>query len=393
MNRLYLTFFIFFFVSIINVVSAQTTEKLSITHGPYLQNVSDSTATIVFNTNKLVVPGVLLSSDGADFKLIRNSTDGLINVGDDIHKVRITGLKSGKEYSYKLFVKEVLDMRPYVNLDGKYGDSITSEVFKFKTLDKSADVIRFTVFNDTHNKAGMISRFLDGNDIEEQDFYILNGDIINNLPGKELPYKAFIDTLVNRFAAEKPFFFVRGNHETRGSYANHFKDYLDFPDNKYYYSMDVGPVHFIILDSGEDKADISRAYFGMADFDKYRLEQLEWLKREVKSKRFKEASFRIVVVHMPIIEKQKNWYGMAFLAKHFGPVLQDAGIDLMLSGHIHKNIWIPADSSAFGYPVMIASNHNFTEVIVDEKKIVLKLKDIEGSVEEKYEVENRMSTK
>ncbi len=390
MNRIHLTISIFFFITF--VVAAQTTEKLNITHGPYLQNVSDTAATVVFTTNKLVVPGVYLSYNDTDSKLIRNSTDGLINVGDDIQKVRITGLKPGKEYSYKLFAKEILDMRPYVNLDGKYGDSIISEVFKFKTLDKSADVVRFTVFNDTHNKAGMISHFLDVNDIEQQDFYILNGDIINNLPEKELPYKTFIDTLVNRFAAEKPFFFVRGNHETRGSYANHFKDYLDFPDNKYYYSMDAGPVHFIMLDSGEDKADTSRAYFGMADFDKYRLEQLEWLKREVKSKRFKEASFRIVVVHMPIIEKQKNWYGMAFLAKHFGPVLQDAGIDLMLSGHIHKNIWIPADSSGFGYPVMIASNHNFTEVIVDEKKIVLKLKDIEGSVVKKYEVNSGMQT-
>jgi predicted phosphodiesterase len=390
MNRLSLTISIFFFITY--VVLGQTDEKLNITHGPYLQNVSDTAATIIFTTNKLVVPGVYLSCDGADFKLIRNSTDGLINVGDDIHKVRLTGLKPGKEYSYKLYVKEVLDMRPYVNLDGKYGDSIISEVFKFKTLDRSADEMKFTVFNDTHNKAGMISRFLDGNDIEAQDFYFYNGDIINYVKDLELPFRAFLDTSVNRFASQIPFFYVRGNHETRGTYAKEFKKFFDFPDDKYYYSFDAGSVHFTILDCGEDKPDTSAAYFGLADYDNYRLEQLEWLKREVKTESFKNASFRIVVVHMPIIEKEKNWYGMAFLAKHYGPVLQDAGINLMISGHTHRNAWISADSSGFGYPVMIASNHNFTEVTADERKIVLKLKDIEGRVVEKYEVNSGVQT-
>ena len=225
MNRLSLTISIFLYSFIPFTASSQSTEKLSITHGPYLQNVSDTAATIIFTTNKLVVPGVYLSCDGADFKLIRNSTDGLINVGDDIHKVRLTGLKPGKEYSYKLYVKEVLDMRPYVNLDGKYGDSIISEVFKFKTLDRSADEIKFTVFNDTHNKAGMISRLLDVNDIEAQDFYFYNGDIINYVKDLELPFRAFLDTSVNRFASQIPFFYVRGNHETRGTYAKEFKKF------------------------------------------------------------------------------------------------------------------------------------------------------------------------
>ena len=359
---------------------AQTEKKLTITHGPYMQNVTDTSATVMFAINKFVMPGVMLSTDSRNFKLIRNSTDGLINVGKGLQKVRITGLKPGKEYWYKLYAREVLDMRPYVNLDGKYGDSIVSPIFRFKTLNSHADTIRFTVFNDVHNKVAMLSRFLDNNDIGNQDFYILNGDMINYVQSMELPYKVFIDTCVNHFATGKPFFFVRGNHETRGTYARELKEFFDYPADKYYYSMDIGPVHFIILDSGEDKPDTSKAYFGMADFDKYRFEQLEWLKKEIKTECFKNEKYRIVVVHMPVIERKNNWYGMAFLAKYYGPVLHKAGIDLMISGHIHRNRWIPADSSGFGYPVWIASNHNYTEVIVDEGMITLKLKDIDGNV-------------
>ena len=48
-------------------------------------------------------------------------------------------------------------------------------------------------------------------------------------------------------------------------------------------------------------------YYGLADYDRYRLEELEWLKKEVKSDAFRNAKHRIVIVHMPIIkEKSKD---------------------------------------------------------------------------------------
>ncbi len=372
-------------VSLSLTVQAHITEKLRITHGPYLQNVTNHAATIIFTTNKLVVPGVYLRPDQGDFKLVRNSTDGMIDIGDDIHKIRITGLQPGKTYEYKLFAKEIIQLQPY---SCKYGDSLVSETFRFKMPVPGAREIRFTVFNDVHDKAAMLDRFLDGNDIEDQDFYLLNGDIISYLQDENQPYQSFLDVCVKRFATEKPFFYVRGNHETRGRYARQLKNYLDLPGDKFYYSLDEGPVHFTVLDGGEDKPDSSKEYFGLARYDSYRLEQLEWLKNEVKSERFKKAVFRVVVVHMPIIERKDNWHGMAFLAKYYGPVLQEAGIDLMISGHTHKNAWIEPDQSGFGYPVMISSNLNFIEAMANHEKIELKLKDIHGRVVREYTVKS-----
>ena len=51
-----------------------------------------------------------------------------------------------------------------------------------------------------------------------------------------------------------------------------------FREDKYYYSFNHGPVHIIVLDTGEDKADSHPVYAGLADFDKYRDSQAEWLK-------------------------------------------------------------------------------------------------------------------
>jgi predicted phosphodiesterase len=357
-----------------------------VTHGPYLQNVSTDGATIMFTTNKLVVPGVMLSTDGDYFQLTQNSSDGLLNVGDNLHKIRIRDLLPGKTYHYRLFACEILDYKPYKCF---YGDTLISRTYNFRTYDQNAEVAKFTVFCDTHDTPGKLSRYLDSNDIERQDCYFLNGDIMGHVENEGQVFSSFIDTCVARFATKTPFLYVRGNHETRGKFARHLKNYLDLPNDQYYYAFTLGPVRFLVLDGGEDKPDSSKEYSGLVDFDKYRMEELEWLKKEVGNDDFRQASFRIVIIHMPIIRNKKNWYGMAFLAEHFGPVLEEAGIDLMISGHTHRNAWIASEKSGFGYPVMISSNNNYLEAVVTEEQISIDLRAYDGALSAHYDLERR----
>jgi predicted phosphodiesterase len=368
----------------INNCFAQQSSDLEITHGPYIQNVTETGATVVFTTNKLVVPGVMLKSGDGKFELIQNSHDGLIDVGDNLHKVRIENLKPGEKYEYQLFASEIVHYRAY---NCTFGDTLISKTFSFKTIDPNKESVNFTVFCDIHDRAGKLSSYLDYNNIEQQDFYFLNGDIMGHIDDEPQIYSSFIDTCVNRFASEKPFYYIRGNHETRGSFARNLKNYLDLPNNNYYYAFTSGPVRFIAIDGGEDKPDSNEAYSGLVDFDKFRLEELEWLKKEVASDDFKKAQFKIVLVHMPIIENKKNWYGMAFLAEHFGPVLKEAGIDLMISGHTHRNKWVKPNKSGFDYPVMISSNNNFIEAKVNEQQISIFLKDIDGDIVKHYTID------
>ncbi len=365
---------------------AQQEKHFAITHGPYLQNLSDTGVIIVFTTNGFAVPGVLIRSDTGEFHLVRNSTDGLMDVGKSLHKIRIENLKPGKQYEYKLYAKEILVYKPY---ECVFGDTVISAAYHLRTFDPASEEIHFTVFCDLHDQSGKLGAYLKTNDIAGQDFYFMNGDILSYIVDEKQIFSSFIDTCVNRFAAEKPFFYVRGNHETRGMFARELKNYLAFPDGRYYYSLNAGPVHFIVLDGGEDKADTDKEYFGMADFDRYRLEELEWLKKEVRTESFKNAAFRIVVVHMPIIQRKDNLYGMAFLAEHYGPVLQNADIDLMISGHMHQNSWIKPDRSGFGYPVMISSNNNYIESTANREEIKLYLKNIKGEVVNNYTLKRK----
>lgn len=43
----------------------------------------------------------------------------------------------------------------------------------------------------------------------------------------------------------KYFYRVRRNHETRGFYVRHLKQYLCYPEREYYTAFTKGPVRFI----------------------------------------------------------------------------------------------------------------------------------------------------
>ena len=223
----------------------------------------------------------------------------------------------------------------------------------------------------------MASYLKNGNPAEE-DLYFFNGDMVEFLQETDELFSGFIDTAVAYFAKQKPFYFARGNHETRGFKARELKNYFDYKDGRFYYSFDRGPVHFIVLDCGEDKPDNNRYYYGLADYDSYRLEELEWLKNEIKSEAFRNAKHRIVIVHMPIIKEERQGWGMRFLSDHFGPVLKNAGIDLMISGHTHRNSFYDRAKSGFDYPVLVNSNNSFAEVDADLQGIKATVRDITG---------------
>ena len=69
---------------------------------------------------------------------------------------------------------------------------------------------------------------------------------------------------------------------------------------------------------------------------------------------------------------------MKFLSDNFGPVLQSAGIDLMMSGHTHRNAFYEAGKSGFGYPVLVNSNNSFVEVEADLRGLKAVVKDVTG---------------
>ena len=358
-------------------------DNFIVTHGPYLQNMSSSGVTIIWTTNKPAIPGVSLTTKDGKKRFVRNSNDGIVDGGGQLHKVRIDGLEPGNTYKYSINSVQVLKYQAYKIY---YGDTLTRKAESFTTPSVKSENVSFTVINDVHENSGKTASYIKKGNLIEQNFYFFNGDMVDYLQTTNQLFPGFIDTAVTYFASRKPFFYIRGNHETRGFVARDLKNYFDYKDGKFYYSFDYGPVHFVVLDCGEDKPDNNRYYYGLADYDSYRLEELEWLKKEVKSDAFRNAKHRIVMVHMPIIKEVKQGYGMKFLSDNFGPVLQDTGVDLMMSAHTHRNAFYEAGKSGFGYPVLVNSNNSFVEVVVDLQEIKTIVKDLDGNIINTYTI-------
>src|SRR5690625_4292796 len=69
-------------------------------------------------------------------------------------------------------------------------------------------------------------------DLEERDFVFYNGDMMTHINSEEHMFKGFMDKTVELFASHKPFYFARGNHETRGPFSTRFMDYFPtHPEN------------------------------------------------------------------------------------------------------------------------------------------------------------------
>ena len=372
--------FVFFllFCAVIGIsLAGQERSSEKISHGPWIQNLTDNSVTIMWITSSPSVPGIMIGPDNSKLELIHNSTDGMINAGDTLQKIRITGLEPGKKYLYRVYSRQIDVFEPY-NIT--YNDTIISETYSFTTISPSHETTRFAVFNDVHNNSTKMADYLRHMDVNNQDLWFFNGDMVDYIQNNNQIFTGFLDTAVYWFAKTKPFIYVRGNHEARGKFARQFKDFFDFKDNKFYSSFDLGPVHFIILDCGEDKPDDNQEYYQLADYDNYRKEQLEWLKNEITTDNFRNASFRIVLCHIPIYQRERMGYGMQFLVDNYGPVLGKAGIDLMLSGHTHRYAYLESNNSGFGYPVVINSNNTFVEVSVESNEIMLLIKDTEGNI-------------
>ena len=276
------------------------------------------------------------------------------------------------KYSYRVNSVELLKLLPYQIY---FGDTVKGRAFSFTTLNPSKDTTRFMVVNDIHTNGGLLATLLKSGHASGEDLLVYNGDMVDNFEIESQLLGPILDTSVRYFASNVPFDFIRGNHETRGILSRKLKDYLDLPDNRFYYSFDEGPVHFVMLDCGEDKPDDNRYYYGLADYDHYRLQELEWLKKELKTPAYQNAAFRVIIVHMPIIPaykviyarlpfliKENRGYGPDFLAEHFGPVIHEAGADLMIAAHTHRHLWLAPPFSGYRFPVLINGNTNYVKV-------------------------------
>ena len=173
------------------------------------------------------------------------------------------------------------------------------------------------MINDIHGRTDDIPKLLEVADYKKMDMIIFNGDMLTQLKDESGLFSGFMDVAIDLFAKEKPMYYARGNHETRGLFATSFQRYFSPKEPHLYYLVKQGPVCFIFLDTGEDKPDSDIEYSGITDYDRYRTEQAQWLAQAVQSDDFKQAKYKIVIAHMPPLPDKNLWHGQMEVLEKF----------------------------------------------------------------------------
>lgn len=374
------------FLSIVSISHGQNETAFRITHGPYLCDMSQTGVTIVWLTNNNALSWVEIAPDdgshfyGKERPKYYDTYLGRKQAATHLHKVRLENLAPGTKYRYAVFSKEVLSWEN----DSKivYGTTVANSAYSrnslsFRTFSADDDTVSFIMFNDLHGRAQFMKDLCKSVDFGSIDMVFFNGDMSTAIYNEEQVFTDFMDASIELFARRVPIIFNRGNHETRGTFADFLMNYFPVKDKRVYRTFNVGDAAFLILDCGEDKPDSDIEYSGLADFDAYRIEQAAWLKTAIQEKSFKDAKNRIVILHMP--PAVSNWHGTLHLDETLLPSLNNADIDVVLSGHTHRYSYNAPVSGKTTFPVIVNSNNAYLRGDIINGKIRIRLIGSEGT--------------
>lgn len=271
---------------------------------------------VVFSTSSEGTAYVEYTFNGENYKLFDNE-DGRLNSNTKIHSVAVP-YEHLRNNTYKVGSTRVMEEFSYGSRTGK---TVTSEEYSFKYNDSKNQT--WLVISDWHTMLDAAYTAID-NLKSSYDAVILLGDAT---PGVD--FEEQVITNIIKFGGKvsngtMPVLYVRGNHETRGAYAKDLPSALGI--EQFYYTTDMGPYCFVVLDSGEDKDDSHIEYGGMNDYNTYRADMVKWLKGvNVKNKRVITLSHAWQVSTVEPELSSEAW-----------SELDRIGTRLILSGHEHK---------------------------------------------------------
>jgi predicted phosphodiesterase len=225
--------------------------------------------------------------------------------------VHLTGLKPGATYSYQAISTRVVKLKAYWPDKGL---STESAVASFTTLDPAARAVSFAVVTDTHEDVARLRALNKLVDWTTTDFLVHTGDAFHWLDSEDQLFRNWLEPTIAGLGPTKPLMYARGNHELRGPFARALFDYVPTIDGRFYYAREAGPVHLLVLDTGEDKAD-----------------ELSWLSEHARSSaHLGGAPFRVIAMHQP------QWGWLADGNQPWIDLANEAGVDLVIAGHRHR---------------------------------------------------------
>ena len=282
-----------------------------------------------------------------------DESNGILRSAKGIHKMLVPCELLDKAGEYTIHYRRVVKRKAYFSITC----SPQKKAFSFKGV--QGDRVNVYHIADAHNMVAepVAAAECFRREVGGIDLLILNGDV----PEDSDRIKNFdtIYEIVGRVTGGGiPVVFSRGNHDTRGIYAEQIAEYTPCENGNSFFTFRVGNIWGVVLDCGEDKPDSHCEYGHMVACSAFRKRETAFLERlaEATSGEFLAdgVEHRIVVAHNPFtrrypepfnIEEDTFTYWAKILKEKIKP-------ELMICGHIHKfSVDMPGgDKDAFGQP-------------------------------------------
>ncbi|WP_260706372.1 metallophosphoesterase [Edaphobacter flagellatus] len=350
-----------------------------IVHGPLVLAASQTSATIEWTTN---VPSITRIEYGTqDFQQTAEANQfGQLPVGT-LHRIELTGLKAGQRYQYRIVATPVVRLKPYWPVNGT---PTRSAVYSLTTLPASDRDISFSLITDTHESLPRINALMNSIQWSSTDFLVHLGDGLDYATDEDQVFDHWLDP-IGKALNGKPVLIARGNHEWRGPFARSMANYLTpVGEGRYFYARSTGPVHFLVMDSGEDKPDATPVYAGLNQQAPYRTQELEWFREQVKSNSdLAAAPFRVVLMHQP------DWGWLDGHNADWTKIANEAKVDLVIAGHYHRFVHFNAGEAGNNYPVLVVGQDQVARVDASSDKLHVTVTATDGTIVDSFDVPRR----
>lgn len=345
---------------------------------PYLQNPGTNEMTVMWLTNVPARSWVEYGTNPDSMIRARTFLEGEMVANNKINSIRLTGLEPGTKYFYRVVSQEITRYSSYYK---EFGDTVMSDIKSFATWSDTKRDFRVIVYNDVHSNMQMFNKLHTLVADKPYDLVIFNGDCFDDVE-VENDILSRLQTYNSRIKSDEiPSIYIRGNHETRGEYSLYLWDYLGRIGGRSYGAFSMGDTRFVLLDCGEDKPDNHWVYYDMNDFTRHRLDQVEFLKEELKSREFKKANKRILIHHIPIFGTKSGSF--APCSDLWIPVLEKGPFNVSLNAHTHRFQVIEKGVARNNFPVIIGGGNkdaDGTVMVVEKKgdKLMLEVLNADG---------------
>jgi predicted phosphodiesterase len=270
--------------------------------GPYLQNVSRNSVTVLWEVSEPCAGEVRLHEHQQPPRII--PAEG---ASDNVYELVIDGLTPGRRYRYEVAC----------------GSEV--EQGEFATAPVPGMPFSFVVFGDSRSNAGAHRMVVERIRREVPDFLIGTGDMVDD-GSQERQWQEFFD-IERDLLRENVLFPAVGNHDRqgRGRTADNFRKYFALPENSLdperYYAFTYGSARFLVLDSN--------AYsFSLTD-------QTLWIERELQSARLDPRVEHVfVIMHHPPFSVSLHG-GQTDLRERWTPLFEKYHVTAVFSGHDH----------------------------------------------------------